>query len=88
MARQAEHYIKDERLQVQDSILLFEKNSLWQGRKDIASMKRGYRFRTVFCCQKNSLCLGRQDTASGTKRLQVEDSILLLKYNQKAGTLH
>ena len=52
MARQAGHCNKEERLYVEDSILLFKKDSLCLGRQDIASGMRGYRFRTEFCCLK------------------------------------
>ena len=44
-----EYYIREDRLQLQDNILL-QKKSLWQGRQNTASRMRGYRFRTVFCC--------------------------------------
>ena len=52
MTRKATHCIKDERLEVEDSILQFIKNSLWQGRQDTALGTRDYRFRTVFWCKK------------------------------------
>ena len=52
MARQTTHGVRDERLQVEDSILPLKK-TLWQGMQDTASGTRGYRSRTVFCCFKN-----------------------------------
>ena len=55
VTRKAAHCIKDERLHVEDSILLFKKNSLWQGKQDIALGMRGYRFRKVFYCKKFTL---------------------------------
>ena len=71
VARLLGHCSRDEGLQVQDSILLWEKKSLRQGYQDSASGTRGYRFRTVFCCEKNHcgkatrLHQGRGFTGSG-----------------------
>ena len=132
MARRVVHCIRDDRLHVQDNILLFKKvivtqqvgqlcisdkrlhvqessvllqrmhcgmagntlhqrrevkrlvqqcavieNSLWHGRQDIASGKRDYMFRTVFCYNKKITAASQAGHCIRDEGLHIQDSCVL-----------
>ena len=56
---------------------MLEKNSLWQGQQDSASGTRGYKFRTILCCNKKFTMARQERHCIRDERLQVEDSIML-----------
>ena len=90
VARQVGHCIRDERLQVQDSILLLKK-SLWQDRQNDASGTRGNRFRRVICLLKTITMARQAAHCIRDEGLRFQGSILLLKtitVARQAETLH
>ena len=87
MTRQAGHCIRDERLQVQDSILLLKKVTRQAGQ---CSRDERFQVEDSILLLKKNIAARLPPQCIRDERLQIEDNILLSKYCcGKAGrTLH
>ena len=71
--------MRDERLQVQDSILAIKNNHCGKAGRTLHEGREVYWLRVVFCYLKTTTLARRAGHRIRDERLQVEDSILLLK---------